>query len=163
MFPESRVFRIDHFLGKESVDNILALRFANGMFEPVWNRNHIDHVQIDVPETLAVGSRGAFQAVEDQEDRRVRPHLTDRPVEVDEVVVRCGDPLPAPPQPVAPDERAPDRLDVAVPAPPGWPERGRYACPISSSFTISGTISLARRSSSASVRFAIGCGIIRNL
>src|SRR3984893_434802 len=60
VFPESRVFRIDHFLGKESVDNILALRFANGMFEPVWNRNHIDHVQIDVPETLAVGSRGGF-------------------------------------------------------------------------------------------------------
>jgi glucose-6-phosphate 1-dehydrogenase len=60
VFPESRVFRIDHFLGKESVDNILALRFANGMFEPVWNRSHIDHVQIDVPETLAVGSRGAF-------------------------------------------------------------------------------------------------------
>ncbi|MDQ6920319.1 MAG: glucose-6-phosphate dehydrogenase [Candidatus Dormibacteraeota bacterium] len=60
VFPESRVFRIDHFLGKESVDNILALRFANGMFEPVWNRSHIDHVQIDVPETLPVGSRGAF-------------------------------------------------------------------------------------------------------
>src|SRR6202040_416559 len=60
VFPESRVFRIDHFLGKESVENILALRFANGMFEPVWNRSHIDHVQIDVPETLAVGSRGAF-------------------------------------------------------------------------------------------------------
>jgi glucose-6-phosphate 1-dehydrogenase len=59
-FPEARVFRIDHFLGKESVDNILALRFANGMFEPVWNRSHIDHVQIDVPETLAVGSRGGF-------------------------------------------------------------------------------------------------------
>lgn len=60
VFPESRVYRIDHFLGKESVDNILALRFANGMFEPVWNRDHVDHVQIDVPETLDVGSRGSF-------------------------------------------------------------------------------------------------------
>ena len=47
------VFRIDHFLGKEAVQNILALRFANGLFEPVWNRDHIDHVQIDVPETLS--------------------------------------------------------------------------------------------------------------
>lgn len=57
---ESQVYRIDHFLGKETVQNILALRFANGMFEPVWNRAHIDHVQIDVPETLDVGSRAGF-------------------------------------------------------------------------------------------------------
>jgi glucose-6-phosphate 1-dehydrogenase len=59
-FDESQVFRIDHFLGKESIDNILALRFANGLFEPIWNRDHIDHVQIDVPETLSIGTRGAF-------------------------------------------------------------------------------------------------------
>jgi glucose-6-phosphate 1-dehydrogenase len=59
-FDESDVFRIDHFLGKESVDNILAFRFANGMFEPVWNRDHIDHVQIDVPETLSIESRAGF-------------------------------------------------------------------------------------------------------
>ena len=55
VFDEAQVFRIDHFLGKEAVQNLLALRFANGMFEPVWNRNHIDHVQIDVPETLSIG------------------------------------------------------------------------------------------------------------
>jgi glucose-6-phosphate 1-dehydrogenase len=60
VFHESQVFRIDHFLGKEAVQNILALRFANGLFEPVWNRDHVDHVQIDVPETLSVGTRGAF-------------------------------------------------------------------------------------------------------
>jgi glucose-6-phosphate 1-dehydrogenase len=60
VFDESQVFRIDHFLGKEAVQNILALRFANGMYEPVWNRDHLDHVQIDVPETLSVGTRGAF-------------------------------------------------------------------------------------------------------
>ncbi|MCM3810689.1 glucose-6-phosphate dehydrogenase [Streptomyces malaysiensis] len=60
VFDESRVFRIDHFLGKESVENILALRFANGMFEPIWNRNHIDYVQIDVPETLGIEGRGHF-------------------------------------------------------------------------------------------------------
>jgi glucose-6-phosphate 1-dehydrogenase len=60
VFDESRVFRIDHFLGKESVDNILAFRFANGLFEPVWNRNHICYVQIDVPETLSIEGRAAF-------------------------------------------------------------------------------------------------------
>ena len=50
VFDESQVFRIDHFLGKESVDNILAFRFANGLFEPIWNHDHIRYVQIDVPE-----------------------------------------------------------------------------------------------------------------
>jgi glucose-6-phosphate 1-dehydrogenase len=60
VFDESQIFRIDHFLGKEAVQNILALRFANGMFETGWNREHIDHVQIDVPETLSVGTRGGF-------------------------------------------------------------------------------------------------------
>src|SRR5918997_6104582 len=57
---DSQVYRIDHFLGKETVQNILALRFANGMFEPVWNRSHIDHVQIDAPESFGIGSRAAF-------------------------------------------------------------------------------------------------------
>ncbi len=60
VFDESRVFRIDHFLGKESVDNILAFRFANGLFEPIWNRDHIRYVQIDVPETLSIEGRAAF-------------------------------------------------------------------------------------------------------
>lgn len=60
VFDESRVFRIDHFLGKESVDNILALRFANGLFEPVWNREHISHVQIDVPESISIEGRAQF-------------------------------------------------------------------------------------------------------
>ena len=60
MFDERRIFRIDHFLGKEAALNILAFRFANGLFEPIWNRVHIDHVQIDVPETLAIGNRIGF-------------------------------------------------------------------------------------------------------
>jgi glucose-6-phosphate 1-dehydrogenase len=60
VFTEADVFRIDHFLGKESVENILALRFANGLFEPIWNRDHVDHVQIDVPETLTVAGRAGF-------------------------------------------------------------------------------------------------------
>src|SRR6516225_9963011 len=59
-FEESQIFRIDHFLGKEAAQNILAFRFANGLFEPIWNRNFIDHVQIDVPETLDLGKRIAF-------------------------------------------------------------------------------------------------------
>jgi glucose-6-phosphate 1-dehydrogenase len=60
VFDESQIFRIDHFLGKESVDNILAFRFANGLFEPIWNRDHIKYVQIDVPETLTVEGRAGF-------------------------------------------------------------------------------------------------------
>jgi glucose-6-phosphate 1-dehydrogenase len=57
---EHQIYRIDHYLGKETVQNILVLRFANGMFEPIWNRNHIDHVQITVLEKLGVGHRGSF-------------------------------------------------------------------------------------------------------
>jgi glucose-6-phosphate 1-dehydrogenase len=60
VFAEHCIFRIDHYIGREAVQNLLALRFANGMFEPVWNRNHIDHVQIDVPETLSIEMRGSF-------------------------------------------------------------------------------------------------------
>jgi len=60
VFHESQVFRIDHYLGKETVQNILVFRFANGIFEPIWNRNFIDHVQITAGETLGVEGRGPF-------------------------------------------------------------------------------------------------------
>ncbi|UFS61272.1 glucose-6-phosphate dehydrogenase [Subtercola endophyticus] len=59
-FKEAQIFRIDHFLGKEPAQNILAFRFANGLFEPIWNRNFIAHVQIDVPETLGLDRRAEF-------------------------------------------------------------------------------------------------------
>src|ERR1700734_852112 len=60
VFDEDQIFRIDHFLGKEAAQNILAFRFANGLFEPIWNRNFIDHVQIDVPEKIGLGKRAPF-------------------------------------------------------------------------------------------------------
>jgi glucose-6-phosphate 1-dehydrogenase len=60
VFAESQVFRIDHYLGKETVQNLMALRFANAMFEPLWNAAHIDHVQITVAESIGVGGRGAY-------------------------------------------------------------------------------------------------------
>jgi glucose-6-phosphate 1-dehydrogenase len=60
LMDEHQIYRIDHYLGKETVQNILVLRFANGMFEPIWNRNHIDHIQITVDEKLGVGHRGSF-------------------------------------------------------------------------------------------------------
>jgi glucose-6-phosphate 1-dehydrogenase len=59
-FPESDVFRIDHYLAKETVQNLLALRFANSIFQPIWDRTWVDHVQITVAETLGVGTRGGF-------------------------------------------------------------------------------------------------------
>ncbi|MEP7231028.1 MAG: glucose-6-phosphate dehydrogenase [Ginsengibacter sp.] len=59
-FEEDQIFRIDHYLGKETVQNILALRFANALFEPIWNRNYIDHVQITAAETVGVEGRGGY-------------------------------------------------------------------------------------------------------
>lgn len=59
-FPEQRIFRIDHYLGKETVQNLLALRFANVMFEPLWNSTHIDHVEISVAETIGLEGRGDY-------------------------------------------------------------------------------------------------------
>ena len=60
VFREEQVYRIDHYLGKETVQNVLALRFANAIFEPIWNRRYVDHVQITVAESLGVGHRGGF-------------------------------------------------------------------------------------------------------
>ena len=60
MFVESQIYRIDHYLGKETVQNILAFRFANSLYEPIWNRRYIDHVQITVAETVGVEERGGY-------------------------------------------------------------------------------------------------------
>src|SRR5207245_6962458 len=60
VFRERQVFRIDHYLGKETVQNVMAFRFANFMFEPVWNRNYIDSIQITAAEDLGIGSRAGY-------------------------------------------------------------------------------------------------------
>ena len=60
MFPPDAVFRIDHYLGKETVQNILALRFANQLFEPLWNANYVDHVQITMAEDIGTGGRAGY-------------------------------------------------------------------------------------------------------
>ena len=60
MFKEEQIYRIDHYLGKETVQNILALRFANALFEPIWNRHYIEHVQITAAETIGVEDRGGY-------------------------------------------------------------------------------------------------------
>src|SRR5690606_37484751 len=60
VLDESQVFRIDHYLGKETVQNILSLRFANGIFEPLWNSKYVEHVQITVAEELGIGDRGPY-------------------------------------------------------------------------------------------------------
>ncbi len=60
VFAEDQVYRIDHYLGKETVQNLIVFRFANGIFEPIWNRNYIDHVQIMVAETVGVESRAGY-------------------------------------------------------------------------------------------------------
>src|SRR3954466_4069463 len=60
VFEERQVFRIDHYLGKETVQNVLAFRFANGLFEPLWNRNYIDHVQITAAEDIGIGARASY-------------------------------------------------------------------------------------------------------
>jgi glucose-6-phosphate 1-dehydrogenase len=59
-FEERQIYRIDHYLGKDTVQNILALRFSNGIYEPIWNQHYVDHVQITVAEDIGVGTRGAF-------------------------------------------------------------------------------------------------------
>ncbi|HLY57675.1 MAG TPA: glucose-6-phosphate dehydrogenase [Stellaceae bacterium] len=75
VLEERQIYRIDHYLGKETVQNIMVFRFANGIFEPLWNRDHIDHVQITVGETVGVENRGAFYEVTGALRDMIQNHL----------------------------------------------------------------------------------------
>ena len=75
VFDESQVFRIDHYLGKQTVQNMLVFRFANGLFEPVWNRNYVDHVQITVSEAIGVEGRGPYYETSGAMRDMVQNHL----------------------------------------------------------------------------------------
>src|ERR1700676_4127186 len=75
VFDETQIYRIDHFLGKDTVQNLLALRFGNGIFEPLWNRNYVDHVQITAAESLGVESRASFYETTGALRDMVQSHL----------------------------------------------------------------------------------------
>src|SRR5678809_1244158 len=74
-FQESQIFRIDHYLGKETVQNILAFRFANPMFEPIWNRRYVDYLTITVAEEVGVGHRGKYYEQAGELRDMVQNHL----------------------------------------------------------------------------------------
>ena len=119
-FDESQIFRIDHFLGKEAALNILAFRFANGLFEPIWNRNFIDHVQIDVPETLGLEGRTKFYETTGAYRDMVVTHLM-------QVLAFTA---MEPPTSLAPDPISDEKLKVfrsMKPIEPHHAVRGQYA------------------------------------
>jgi len=119
VFAEDCIFRIDHYLGREAVQNLLALRFANGMFEPVWNRNHIDHVQIDIPETLSIEMRGSFY----EETGAFRDMIVTHLFQV------LGFVAMEPPTSLGPKALGVEREKVFESMPPLWPGdviRGQY-------------------------------------
>ena len=120
VFAEQQVFRIDHFLGKEAAQNILALRFANGLFEPIWNRFHIDHVQIDVPETLSIGTRAAFYERTGAYRDMVVTHLM-------QILAFVAMEPPTALEPSAITEEKNKVFRSLKPLDPAWVVRGQYA------------------------------------
>ena len=120
IFDERQIFRIDHFLGKEPAQNILAFRFANGLFEPIWNRNFIDHVQIDVPETLGLGNRAAFYEATGAYRDMVVTHLFQILA-----FVAMESPTALEPAPISEEKNKVFRSMVAID--PGHVVRGQYA------------------------------------
>src|SRR5690606_18068586 len=122
VFPPDDVFRIDHYLGKETVQNILALRFANQLFEPIWNANYVDHVQITMAESIGVGSRaGYYDGIGAARDV-IQDHLLQllALTAMEEPVSFDADALRAEKEKVLSAVRLPDDLDSAT-------ARGQYA------------------------------------
>jgi glucose-6-phosphate 1-dehydrogenase len=120
VFDESQIFRIDHYLGKETVQNIMAVRFANGMFEPIWNRRYIDNVQITVAEEIGIEGRGAFY----EQTGAVRDMIVTHLFQV--LTILAMDP----PVSFEPDRLRDEKVRVlrgVVPVDPAKVVRGQYA------------------------------------
>jgi glucose-6-phosphate 1-dehydrogenase len=132
VFAEEQVYRIDHYLGKETVQNVLVFRWANAIFEPLWNRNHVDHVQITVGETIGVEARGAYYEESGALRDMIQNHILqllclvamEPPVTFDADPVRDEKTkVMRALRPIAPDEVA--RVAVRAQYSPGFVERRR--------------------------------------
>ena len=119
VFDEAQIFRIDHFLGKEAAQNILAFRFANGLFEPIWQRNFIDHVQIDIPETLGLDQRATFYEATGAYKDMVVTHLM-------QVMAFVAMEPPTALEPQAISEEKNKVFRSMLPIDPGFVVRGQY-------------------------------------
>jgi glucose-6-phosphate 1-dehydrogenase len=123
VFREKQVFRIDHYLGKETVQNILAFRFANTMFEPVWNRNHIDHVQITAAEDIGIGTRAGYYDTSGALRDLVQNHMLQL------LTLLCMEPPAAFEADKIRDEKVKVLQSIAIPTPEQYPAttvRARY-------------------------------------
>ena len=122
VFPPDSVFRIDHYLGKETVQNILALRFANQLFEPVWNANYVDHVQITMAEDIGIGGRAGYYDEVGAARDVIQNHLLQllALTAMEEPVAFTADAVRAEKEKVLAAVRLPEDLDAAT-------ARGRYA------------------------------------
>ena len=126
-FRESQVFRIDHYLGKETVQNLLALRFANSIFEPIWNRNYIDHVQITASEDIGIGSRAGYYDSAGALRDLVQNHMLQL------LSLLCMEPPVAFEADPVRDEKVKVLRAISAPTPVDIPEmavRGQYSDPI---------------------------------
>ena len=129
VFPSGSIFRIDHYLGKETVQNILAMRFANNMFEPIWNANYVDHVQITMAEDIGIGGRaGYYDGIGAARDV-IQNHLLQLMalVAMEEPIAFDAESLRIEKQKVLASAQLPPRLDTDHRARPVRPRLGRRA------------------------------------